>query len=100
MNISPDIIAIVELYPTEEGGRNSPTPPHQFRCIFVLGDENYDCLLSLGKTGALYPGHTYEIPIKFLRPDLIVESLTVGRKFYLRDLRLIAEGEVTAIVKQ
>lgn len=92
---SADIIAKVRLYPTCEGGRDSGTPPDSLRCIFVYDGENFECRLLL--TGSLIPGQEATVPIKFLRPELIKQTLRAGSCFSLRELRSIGEGIVESV---
>ena len=94
---SPEIIARIRFYSTKEGGRAGPTPTDTLRCMFVLGEEMYDCVLVLKDIGSVRPGETVTVPIQFLVPDLLRGRLESGDKFYLRELRVIAEGVVQSV---
>ncbi len=91
-----DIRARVHFF--AEGGRAGPTPPEFLGCIFSLEGELFDCRLYLHEVGSVAPGQTVEIPIAFLYRDLVLRRFRVGGRFFLRDMRLIAEGEVSAIL--
>ena len=93
-----DIIAHVRLYPTAHGGRQGPTPTNTFGCLLELNGDCFDCRLLLTEIGALSPGQQAEVPIKFLNFDLVKNRLAPGEKFFLRDRKIIAEGEVTKVL--
>lgn len=94
VEIKPEIIATVRFLNTDEGGRKGPTPDKSFGCLFSFGEENFDCRLDLSKTGPIEPGQKVSVPIKFLFPEYVKELLKPGSRFYLRELRKIAEGEI------
>ena len=98
--VSPDIVASVHLYTTEEGGREGPTPPERFGCLLEVGSSAFDCRMLLGESGPLHPGTTARIPIKFLDFDAVRDLLHVGRKFTLRELRQIGEGTVEEVLQE
>lgn len=94
----PDIIARVRLYSIDEGGRQSVLPPRQFGCPLVFLGEAFDCRILLDQAGVtLAPGLTADVPIKFLFPDIVMASLTVGARFKLWDVKEFAEGEVVCV---
>lgn len=95
--IKPDIIANIRLYPTEEGGRRGPTPSDYWGCIFVYQNETFKCRLLLQDVGPLSPGTEAKVPIKFLSPQTVT-LLTVGSQFRLREMGVIGEGMVAALV--
>lgn len=97
--IIPDIKVNVQFYKTEENGRKSPTAAEYFGCIFVIGSDKHDCRLLLQAIGPIAPGdYKKNVPIKFLYTELVMPKLKIGTKFYLWDMRNIAEGEVTQII--
>jgi hypothetical protein len=96
--LHPDIISNIKFYTTEENGRKSPTNHHQFGCIFFVDNKMHDCRLLLDEIGSITPGeYKKNVPIKFLSPELILPILKKGLKFYLWDMRNIAEGEIIII---
>jgi hypothetical protein len=98
MKGQPDIIATVNFYATEAGGRKGPTPQHFFGCPLEFEGQKFDCRLFISKVGALAPGATAKLPIAFLFPELIKPRLKVGSRFTLWEMRTIAEGVVEEIV--
>jgi len=93
-----DIIAHVRFYPTAHGGRQGPTPKGAFGCLLELHGDCFDCRLLLTETGPLSPGQQADVPIKFLNFDLVKDQLVPGKKFFLRERQIIAEGEVAKIL--
>jgi len=64
---------------------------------FVVDGEYFDCRLMLaGKQLEL--GLIYEMPVVFLRADLVLEKLTEGKAFVLWERKDIADGEVVRVL--
>ena len=96
--ILPDIIADINFYTPENDGRQTPTASNYFACIFVFEDKKHDCRLLLNNTGPITPGENKKnIPIKLLDSDFVLPKLQVGGRFYLWDMRNIAEGVIIEI---
>lgn len=98
MENCPDIIATVQLYATEHGGRKMPTPPDLFRCLFAFEENMFDCALITKESGSIFPGTSTRVPIVFLYKDLIKFRLNVGSKFKLWEMGIIGEGVVNEII--
>lgn len=97
--LTPEIYVNITFYPTDKGGRKLPTGSHFLGTIFVINESKHECRLLLEEVGPISPGESKnEVPIKFLCPDLVLSKLRVGTKFYLWDMRNIAEGEVVKII--
>lgn len=97
----PDVIVDVKFYKTEDGGRKGPTSPEFFPCLFVINNHNHDCRLLLDNIGSIFPGDfKINVPIKFLCPDLVIPKLKNGMKFYLRGVKIVAEGVVKEIINK
>jgi len=97
--LKPDVLARVHLYRTEEGGRGNSITIGRFGCPFFYNGEAFDCRILLDQVGiTLSPGDTAEVPIKFLRPDLVKQRLQAGAKFKLWEGKDFADGEVLEIV--
>lgn len=94
MKNSPDLLAKVRLFRTEEGGRKGPTPTDQLHCMMLVSGLTLDVRLYLHDTGSLHPGDEAIIPIWFLYPDLAKPHVAVNQTFKLRELRVIGEGIV------
>lgn len=95
---SPDIIATIRFRTTAEGGRNGPILTDTLRCMMVFGPEVFDCLLMLQQVGNVQLGEIVTVPMRFLVADLLRGKLKPGDKFYLRDYRVIADGEVKSVL--
>ncbi len=97
--LTPDIIANIKFYSTENGGRKSAISTNFYGCIFSLEDSKHDCRLLLENIGAVAPGENKKsVPIKFLCADLVIPKIKAGSKFYLWEGGNIAEGVVEMII--
>ena len=100
--MEPDIYIKVRFKTTAEGGRKtsvkrkSPLGPDFYACPLIVDDKAYDCRLLIGDN-EIELGKYYDIPIKFLNIDLVLPSLSVGKKITLWEAKEIADGEVTRI---
>lgn len=97
--IRPDVTTHLRLLSASEGGRRSATPSNHLGCIFEYGDENFECRLLLSDIGPISPGGQAMVPIKFLRPELIKQRLSIGSRFKLREVGIIGEGIVESIIE-
>jgi len=95
--MQPDILADIQFYQTKDGGRQGPTPPDKFGCLLEISGKYYDCRLVLDKIGALSPGQSATVPIKFLSPEAVLEQLKFTPQFHLWDGKRIAEGKLKEI---
>lgn len=96
--LHPEIIADIRFYKPEDNGRKTPTASTFFSCIFVINEDKHDCRLLLEKIGPISPGESKSnVPIKFLCPELVLPKIKKGSKFYLWEMRNIAEGIVLEI---
>lgn len=96
--MKPDIIAEVRLFPTDEGGRKSATPAGMFACRIQVWGRQYDCRFLLDEIGALQPGASSEIPIKFLSPEAALEDVKEGDTFKVLERGTIGEGRIVRIL--
>lgn len=96
--IHPEVIVYVRFLTPAEGGWSSPTPSMFLQCPFAVGDEFFECCLLLAEVGPLSPGESAEVPIKFLRPDLVMPLLSEGTSFKLHAIRTFAVGHVLRVV--
>lgn len=96
--MKPQIVARVSFRSHDQGGRRGPTPPDIFGCVFVIAGENLDCRLMLTGVGALSPGSDATVPIAFLDPERARQYLIVGKRFALREVREIADGEIVEVL--
>jgi len=96
--VKPNIIAKVYLYPTDEGGRQGPTPSNYIGFPLEFEGSYYDCRLLLDDIGSISPGETVEVPIIFLYSELIVPKLKIGSKFRLWERGFKGDGVVLDIL--
>lgn len=95
--MNADFKATVFFMSTEDGGRQSPTPPMRLGCILVVNGENHDCWLMLANQESIAPGQTARVPVKLLDPEIAKPKLGVGTRFALRDTRVFAHGVVDEV---
>lgn len=93
-----DAVLDVSMLSTAEPGRNGPTPPKQFGCIFEMHGKYYDCRLDLSETGPLSPGQRAMVPVAFLHPEDVLPYLSEGAVCSLREAHTIASVRVARIV--
>ncbi len=93
-----DIIATVNLFPTDATGRHGPTPEDKFNCIMVIDEKNFDVRLHLEGTGAISPGQTASVPISFLAREHAKKYCSIGKKFILREIKPIGDGVIDEMV--
>jgi hypothetical protein len=89
-----DIIATVNLFPADAGGRRGPTPDGKFNCLMVIDERNFDVRLHLESTGAISPGQTVRVPISFFDREYAKKYYSVGKTFVLREIRPIGDGVI------
>jgi len=97
VTFEPTSLPEVSLLPTSEGGRKGPTPPDMFGCPVSVAGELFDMRMDLTAVGALRPGRSAEVPIRFLRPDLVMPLLHLGDAFTLWEGKTIGTGKVLKI---
>lgn len=91
--MKPDAIIEVRFKTTAEGGREGAVVGELYGCPLFVDGEAFDCRLSLdGKT--LQLGETYELPVKFLNPHLVLPKLSPGKPVKLWEGKEIATGKV------
>jgi hypothetical protein len=91
--------AIVQLYPTEEGGRKVPLKLGSFihtLHLRVSKDSVLNAVKPIGGAPEIRPGHSGLIQIMFFSPQVPTSDLRVECYFYLyEETELIGEGELT-----
>jgi hypothetical protein len=94
----PQAIIRVRFKTTAEGGRKGPIDygPRRFRCPLFIDGEAFDCGF-LVKDKVFELGETYEIPIAFFRPDLVLPMLSPGKPIKLWEGKDIAVGIVVRL---
>lgn len=95
--INHDAVVEVVMLATEDGGRQGPTPSHQFGCIVQLDGDFFDCRLDLSSTGPLSPGQTATVPVSFLHREDLVPRLSIGTRCGLREAHVIASTVILEV---
>ncbi|TWT38307.1 hypothetical protein KOR42_51880 [Thalassoglobus neptunius] len=96
-----DAILRVTYLTQAEGGRRRPIVLGEvhYGCPVSVNGSYYDCRFLSASSSILIPGHTYEIAVKFLSPNLVLSLLHVGTSVRLRESRDIAFGHVVDVAK-
>jgi|SRR6516162_9755762 hypothetical protein len=92
-----DIVATVHFYSTDAGGRHGPTPEDKFNCLMVVDGKNLDVRLHLECIGHIIPGATIKVPLSFLDWENAKKYCFVGKKFLLKEIRVIGDGVIEEI---
>jgi hypothetical protein len=96
--MNPDAIIEIRLKTTTEGGRQKAIViiDSPYGCVLFVDGEAFDCRI-LVQNKTLELGATYKLPIKFLRPDLALAKLSVGKSVRLWEGKDIAVGRVVKV---
>jgi len=62
----PDILGLVQLMKTEDGGRHLVMEAPRFGCVAKISDDYWSCLILLEKGQRLAAGASAVVPISFL----------------------------------
>src|SRR5689334_166923 len=83
-SMKPDVIITVRFRTREEGGRQTPLIIEDipYSCPLLIEGRAFDCRVLLSGT-TLELGLMYELPIKFLSPELALPMLSPGRRVSL-----------------
>lgn len=92
--MNSDIIAKINFYNENNGGRKGPTPSSFFNCPMVINNKYYDCRLLLNNIGSIKPGDKVVVPIKFLDSETVLKIITKNDTFTLWESGIIADGKV------
>ncbi len=94
---TPDIVADVMLYATDDGGRRQPILPG-YGCVCVASKSEpprgYDALFLLGNN-SLLPGQRRKLGMVFLTPEG-ADAMRAAGNFYLWEAGFIGEATVIA----
>jgi hypothetical protein len=96
--VEPDAIIEVRFTTTEEGGRRSPVEG-DYRCPFVIDGEAFDGRLLLSGQ-RLELGLRYEVPVRFLNPELVIPMLAAGKPFVLWEGKAVATGRIIRVLRE
>lgn len=97
--MKPDAVIKIRLKTTSEGGRQGPLAiaRREYGCVLLVNDEAFDCRF-LVEDQLLELGGTYEIPIKFLCPELVLPKLSAATQVTIWEGKTIGVGEIVRLV--
>lgn len=74
-----------------------PVTGETYSCPLLVNGQGFDCRISLNGQ-VIEPGKTYELPVRFLSKELVVNHLKAGTSISLWEGREIAEGKIQTII--
>lgn len=87
----------VRFKPSQEGGKTIPISGEFYGCPMIIDGEAFDCRLLLNGQ-VLQLGKWYEVPVKFLNPDIVFPILRGGKKVSLWEGKNVAEGIINLVL--
>jgi hypothetical protein len=93
-----DVVVSLNMLPTDSGGRRGPTPAGHFNCLMTIDEQNFDVRLHLESVGGISPGQKTRVPISFLNLKLARKHCSVGKRFSLRETKVIGDGVIEEIL--
>ena len=93
-NITEDALAFVIFFPSENGGRKGPTPREYFKCIITIDNINFDVRLNLIESGAIWPGSSTKVLVKFLDITVAKKHFKIGSEFLMREVTIFGYGNI------
>lgn len=91
-----DILIKVRFKTEIEGGRKGAITGSFYGCPLFVDGSGFDCRLFLDSKIEL--GLTYEVPVKFMNPELVLPKLYPGKIFTLWEGKDVATGTVLKIL--
>jgi hypothetical protein len=95
--LNPHVTAKIHFFRTDEGGRQGPILRPWRGCLFKIGNDYHDCIIALPDSGRIDLGSVLVLQLQFLDPKLVLPKLRPGTNFQLKELRIIAEGEIIEV---
>lgn len=95
--VRPEIFACVSLLSSAQGGRAGPILHGEYRGVLQLPKEAFSFRTFIESDSGLAPGHSAEIGIQFLVPELALPLLSEGTEFSVWEGKLIGNGRVTRV---
>lgn len=91
-----DAVIRVRFLTAAEGGRTTNVKGAVYSCPMLIENEAFDCRIDLeGKTLEL--GSTYEVPVRFLAPDVAVPKLRPHMRVRLWEGFPVADAEIVTL---
>lgn len=95
--MKPDAIISVRFLTAAEGGRGTAVQGKFYGCPLFTENEGFDCRLLLNGI-RLELGDTYEVPIKFLFPELALPMMYEGMHVTLWEGKTVATAKLMKIL--
>lgn len=91
-----DAFLLIRLFTTHEGGRQSDISGQVYACPILIDGEAFDCRMYLPE-GGLKLGDTYEVPVKFMNPSMVLPKLVPGKEVGIWEGKPIGIGSVVSV---
>lgn len=98
-SVKPDAYLEVKFSTTVQGGRKGAVEGEYFGCLLLVEGDYFDCRLILNGR-RLELGQIHQVPIVFLRPDLVMQKLSDGGKVTLWEGKEIGVGQVIRLASE
>jgi hypothetical protein len=92
--VAPQVIARLNLFSADEGGKGLPPRPGDWRTILTVGSESFSARVAASTEQALEPGVVAEAAIQFLVPDAALPKFKPGVQFKIWEGKDVGTGEV------
>lgn len=93
----PDAVVELRLLPSDAGGRAGPTPAGWWGCPLSIDGDLFDARFDLSEMGAMLPGESRVVPVKFLCADLVRLRLIVGHELRVWEGGIIGDAKVLVL---
>jgi hypothetical protein len=97
---SGNVVASVELFTTDAGGRAGPTEPTKLGCLMSVDGHNFDVRLHLEDTGPIFSWRESPGPHWFSRLGQRGKFHLRRKPFILRELRAIGRGVIEEVMQK
>jgi hypothetical protein len=93
--MTPDAIISVRFKTNIEGGRrgNVVLTTQPYGCPIVVDEEMFESRFIITNM-VLELGKTYELPVKFINPDIVLPKLSIGKTIMFWEGKIIATGKI------
>ena len=95
--MKPDALIRIRFLTPAEGGRASAIDTDRYGCPVIVNDHGFDCRFVLETPTRFELGHSYDIPVKFLSPELALDEIGEGLSVSLWEGKTIGTGHVLKV---
>lgn len=85
----------IEFYRTQNGGRVNNLANVNYRPILIVGTNYYHCQITIAPDLLIHPGDIIEIKLNTLDNCCLLP----GDEFFLKELEIIAKGQIISEIR-